>query len=71
MDGLSFATAAPPVESDPARADIACFIGFVAKRGGDVTEQRVGLQGALETLGWSRPNLPANLPANQRVIPAD
>jgi hypothetical protein len=65
MDGLSFATAAAPVESDPARADIACFIGFVAKRGGDATEQRVGLQDALKTLGWSG----RDLPADARVIP--
>jgi len=58
MDGLSFATAAPPVESDPARADIACFIGFVAKRGGDVIEERLRLRGALKTLGWSGADLP-------------
>ena len=32
MDGLSFITATPPVRSDPARADIACFVGFVARR---------------------------------------
>jgi hypothetical protein len=32
MDGLSFITATPPVGSDPARADIACFVGFVARR---------------------------------------
>src|SRR3982750_3294297 len=32
MDGLSFVTASPPVTSDPARADIACFVGFVARR---------------------------------------
>ena len=38
MDGLSFVTVAPPVESDPARADIACFIGFVARRSGDARD---------------------------------
>src|SRR5688500_11984796 len=32
MDGLSFISARPPVGSDPARADIACFVGFVARR---------------------------------------
>ena len=67
MDGLSFATAAPPVESDPARADIACFIGFVAKRGGDTTEQRLRLEGALKTLGWSGPDTAPHLP----VIPTN
>lgn len=34
MDGLSFLPAPPPVGSDPARADIACFVGLVARRGG-------------------------------------
>lgn len=33
MDGLSFVTAPLPVGSDPARADIACFIGFIPRRG--------------------------------------
>ncbi len=32
MDGLSFIPATPRLGSDPARADIACFIGFVARR---------------------------------------
>jgi hypothetical protein len=32
MDGLEFITATAPLASDPARADIACFIGFVARR---------------------------------------
>jgi hypothetical protein len=32
MDGLDFVTAPPPVAIDPARADIACFVGFVARR---------------------------------------
>ena len=33
MDGLSFVAAPPPAGSDPARADIACFAGFVPRRG--------------------------------------
>jgi hypothetical protein len=33
MDGLSFVTVPPSMGSDPARADIACFAGFVARRG--------------------------------------
>lgn len=33
MDGLSFVTALPAIGSDPARADIACFVGFVPRRG--------------------------------------
>jgi hypothetical protein len=32
MDGLSFTTAAAPATDHPARADIACFVGFVARR---------------------------------------
>ncbi|MGH7947138.1 MAG: phage tail protein, partial [Opitutaceae bacterium] len=32
MDGLEFVTATPPVSLDPARADVACFVGFVARR---------------------------------------
>jgi hypothetical protein len=32
MNGLDFITAAPPARANPARADIACFVGFVARR---------------------------------------
>jgi hypothetical protein len=32
MEGLSFITETAPVTSDPVRSDIACFIGFVARR---------------------------------------
>jgi uncharacterized protein len=32
MESLNFITATPPVVSDPVRADIACFVGFVARR---------------------------------------
>lgn len=32
MEGLSFTTASPVIKSDPMRMDIACFIGFIARR---------------------------------------
>jgi hypothetical protein len=32
MEGLQFIDAAPPVVSDRARADIACFVGFIGRR---------------------------------------
>jgi hypothetical protein len=64
MDGLHFQTATPPVRSDPARADIACFVGFVAGRQSGVT-QRARLEQVLADLGWSGPPLPAGL----RVLP--
>ena len=66
---------AAPVESDPARADIACFIGFVAQRGGDAIAQRGLLRSALKALGWSRKEVKGggdvgpDLPAGARVIP--
>jgi uncharacterized protein len=64
MDGLSFQTATPPVRSDPARADIACFVGFVANRQrGD--RQRARMERALADLGWSGPPLPPGA----RVLP--
>jgi hypothetical protein len=64
MDGLHFQTAAPPVRSDPARADIACFVGFVACRQAGAT-LRADLDLALRQLGWSGPPLPAAA----RVLP--
>jgi hypothetical protein len=67
MDGLSFVTATPPIESDPARADIACFIGFAALREGDLSAERRRLKAALERLGWTGPDLPAG----ERLIPDD
>ena len=33
MDGLVFQTTSAPPATNPARADIACFVGFVARRG--------------------------------------
>src|SRR5262245_37042407 len=70
MEGLLFQTATPPVRSDPARADIACFVGFVAARQGGPS-QRASLERVLRDLGWSGPPLPAGprvLPDN--VVPA-
>jgi Bacteriophage tail sheath protein len=64
MDGLHFQTAAPPTRSDPARADIACFVGFVACRQAGAV-QRAELERALRALGWSGPPLPAAA----RVLP--
>ena len=67
MDGLSFVAANLAVGSDPARADIACFIGFVAKRAGDLQAERRKLKAVLKTLGWTGPDLPAS----GRLIPDD
>ncbi len=44
MDGLEFRVAAPPVTSDPARADVACFIGFVGCRDSEPESQRRRLE---------------------------
>lgn len=73
MDGLLFRTAATPVRSDPARADIACFVGFVACRphapAGDrrsvVPLRRTRLQRALRDAGWHGPDLPGD----DRLVP--
>jgi hypothetical protein len=64
MEGLLFQSATPPVRSDPARADIACFVGFVAARQGGPAE-RASLEKVLRELGWSGPSLPAS----PRVLP--
>jgi hypothetical protein len=64
MDGLQFQSATPPVRSDPARADITCFVGFVAVRHGGAS-QRVHLDRILRELGWDGPPLPAST----RVLP--
>jgi hypothetical protein len=65
MDGLQFQAAAPPMRSDPARADIACFVGFVAGRQAG-RSQRAALVRALRALGWAGPSLPET----SRVLPA-
>jgi hypothetical protein len=36
MSGLRFERHAPPAPSDPNRADVACFVGLVARRPGDL-----------------------------------
>jgi hypothetical protein len=71
VDGLYFQAATPPVRSDPARADIACFIGFVACRQSG-SAQRARLDQALRELGWSPREVPAGqppLPVDARVLP--
>jgi hypothetical protein len=65
MDGLQFQTATAPVPSDPARADIACFVGFVATRS-DAAIGRARLERALQQRGWTGPALPSG----PRVLPA-
>ena len=70
MDGLSFETASPTVRSDPARADIACFVGFVNVRSSGPA-QRAQLERALRTLGWGpagNADAPGSLPASPRVL---
>lgn len=66
MDGLQFQAATPPVRSDPARADIACFVGFASCRHAGPS-QRARLERALGELGWTGPALPAS----SRVLPEE
>lgn len=69
MDGLSFDPATPPARSDPARADIACFVGFVAPRLRGAM-LRTQLDRALRDRGWSGDPLPVTpriLPDNVRA----
>ena len=68
MDGLEFQAASPPVASDPARADIACFVGFVAPRR-DAPTQRERLRRILVDLGWVAPSSGTPLPESTRVLP--
>ena len=65
MEGLQFQTATRPERSDPARADIGCFVGFVAPRYA-AAAQRTRLEAVLRELGWDGPGLPAS----PRVLPA-
>jgi hypothetical protein len=70
VDGLSFETATPTVRSDPARADIACFVGFVSVRSSGPA-QRAQLERALRVLGWGpggNADAPGSLPASPRVL---
>jgi hypothetical protein len=66
MDGLNFQVASQPVLSDPARADIACFVGFVACRL-STSALRLRLERILRELGWTGDALPIA----ERVIPAN
>lgn len=71
VDGLLFQSANPSVRSDPARADIACFVGFVTCRD-SAASQRTRLEQAVRNLGWAPDGDPANttpLPASARVLP--
>src|SRR5262245_10739563 len=70
MQGLQFQSATPPVRSDPARADIGCFVGVVACRAtpGDL---RARLARVLAALGWQPPTVGTPLPASERVLPAN
>lgn len=65
MDGLHFHTAPLPVRSDPARADVACFVGMVGRRGTAATG-RAQLEAALRELGWDGPPLPDD----PRIVPS-
>ncbi len=69
MQGLQFLSASTRVRSDPARADIACFVGFVARRmetGADrLRRERARLERVLRGLGWDGPSLPSA----DRVLP--
>jgi Bacteriophage tail sheath protein len=61
---------APPVPSDPARADIACFVGFTACRT-TASAQRARLVRVLQELGWDPPEGTPPFPASDRVLPAN
>jgi hypothetical protein len=71
VDGLQFQAATAPERSDPARADIVCFVGFVACRESG-PGQRARLNQALQELGWSPREVPPGqppLPETSRVLP--
>ena len=61
MYGLRFETAAPPLRPDPNRTDVACFIGYVARRPGPLpasvidmlAAQRWLVRDATAARGWS------------------
>jgi hypothetical protein len=57
MDGLVFQTTCAPPAINPARADIACFVGFVARRG--EVAQRAGERAA----DWLARTVPAGVRA--------
>lgn len=60
MYGLRFETAAPPLRPDPNRVDVACFIGYVARRPGalpasvidDLAAQRWLVRDTSAARGW-------------------
>jgi hypothetical protein len=70
MDGLHFEATSAVARSDPARADIACFVGFVNCRQSGAA-LRARLDQALRDLGWtpSPDDLQPSLPTSGRVLP--
>ena len=70
MLGLQFQSATPVVRSDPARADIACFVGAVGCRA-PARELRGRLERVLAELGWRRTRDSVPLPDGDRVLPAN
>ena len=60
MYGLRFETASPPLRPDPNRVDVACFIGYVARRPGPLpasvvdalAAQRWLVRDAADARGW-------------------
>ena len=49
MNGLSFELAPPAAAADPNRVDVACFIGYVARR---QTPLVADVRKALAAAGW-------------------
>lgn len=72
MDGLHFEATTAAARSDPARADIACFVGFVNCRQSGAA-LRARLEQALRDSGWAptggTPDLPSSPPESRRVLP--
>lgn len=74
MDGLLFTATAAPIRSDPARADIACFVGLIATRPLALVREprhylrlrRAQLARAIRDLGWREG---AELPDGERLVP--
>jgi uncharacterized protein len=54
MYGLTFDTQAPVLESAPNRTDVACFVGFIDWRAGDVPAP---IAGWLAQQGWTMPGM--------------
>jgi hypothetical protein len=64
MDGLDFITLSTSLPPEPARADVACFVGMAGRRSLPAPTETARLERALRKLGW-RPEpvaLPLNVP---------